>query len=162
MAISDDSPANLFSRYRQPLGLMQFLASDEKVPDKDIDRMHVRDNLKAVQLSRKKINMLESTLLHWRTKLRHKQAAAAAASLQPVTLRKRRQNIKSEANWPLFYYRWAWRGFVAGICLRYFGGGRHGRIHLWHLSDGNHDNASCFDLQWVWYRKTSGSTFFNV
>ena len=100
---------------------MQYLASDEKVPDKDIDRMHVRDNLKAVQLSRKKINMLESTLLHWRTKLRHKQAAAAAASLQPVTLRKRRQNIKSEANWPLFYYRWGGMvRSVAGSCLQCF------------------------------------------
>ena len=85
---------------------MQFLASDEKVPDKDIDRMHIRDNLKAVQLSRKKINMLESTLLHWRTKLRRQQSAATVANMQPVTLRKRRQNIKSEANWPLFYYRW--------------------------------------------------------
>lgn len=93
---------------------MQFLESDDKVPDKDIDRMHVRDNLKAVQLSCRKINMLESTLLHWRTKLRHKQAATAVTSQQPVTLRKRRQNIKSEANWPLFYYRWAWPCMLLG------------------------------------------------
>ena len=35
----------------QPLGLMQFLESDETVSDEEIDRMHIRDNLKAVTVS---------------------------------------------------------------------------------------------------------------
>ena len=35
----------------QPLGLMQFLDSDATVSDEDIDRMHIRDNLKAVTVS---------------------------------------------------------------------------------------------------------------
>ena len=61
----------------------------------------MRDNLKAVQLSRKNLNVVESTLLHWRAKLRSKPQPTG----QPVTLRKRRENIKSEANWPLFYYK---------------------------------------------------------
>lgn len=34
----------------QPLGLMQFLESDEQVPENEVDRMHIRDNLKAVQV----------------------------------------------------------------------------------------------------------------
>lgn len=63
--------------------------------------MHIRDNLKAVQLSRKKLNVVESTLLHWRARLRSKPQPTG----QPVTLRKRRENIKSEANWALFYYK---------------------------------------------------------
>ncbi len=83
---------------------MQNLESDETVPEKDIDRMHVRDNLKAVQLSRKKLNVVESTLLHWRTRLRSKPNPAATTQ---ITLRKRRQNIQSEANWDLFYYKLA-------------------------------------------------------
>ena len=33
----------------QPLGLMQYLKSNEKVPE-ETDRMHIRDNLKAVQV----------------------------------------------------------------------------------------------------------------
>ena len=80
---------------------MQFLESEEKVPDKEIDRMHVRDNLKAVQLSRRKLNVVESTLLHWRSRLKSKPNPHT----QPIALRKRRQNVRSEANWSLFYYK---------------------------------------------------------
>ena len=36
--------------FMQPLGLMQYLKSSEKVPE-EADRMHVRDNLKAVQVT---------------------------------------------------------------------------------------------------------------
>ncbi len=53
-------------------------------------------------LSMRKINMLEHALLHWRSRLRSKPQQL----VKPVTLRKRRQVIKSEANWPLFYYQW--------------------------------------------------------
>ena len=77
------------------------MESDEKAPE-DIDRMHIRDNLKAVQLSRKKLNVVESTLLHWRARLRSKPQPPT----QPITLRKRRENIKSESNWALFYYKY--------------------------------------------------------
>lgn len=87
-----------------PLGLMQYLESDDKVPE-EVDRMHIRDNLKAVQtLSKRRINKLEQTLIHWRTRLRSKQQKDVAAQ-RPITLRKRRQQIKSEDNWPLFYYQ---------------------------------------------------------
>ncbi len=42
----------------QPLGLMQFLESDETVSDDEIDRMHIRDNLKAVTVSCSLVNYL--------------------------------------------------------------------------------------------------------
>ena len=75
-----------------------------KVPEDEVDRMHVRDNIKAVQtISRKRANVIESTLLHWRARLRSKPQKHQA----PVTLRKPRQRVKSEANWQLFYYKLA-------------------------------------------------------
>lgn len=80
---------------------MEALDSSEQVQDTDVDRMHVRDNMKAVQISRRRMNIVESTLLHWRSRLRSKPTPDAV----PVTLRKRRQNVKSEANWTLFYHR---------------------------------------------------------
>ena len=176
----------------QPLGLIQYLKSDDKVPE-EVDRMHVRDNLKAVQvrpphihthththmylctptpthshthlllshrpplspththsythtqththtythththtltlihththpntpkhthtppppliqtLSKRRINKLELTLIHWRTRLRSKAQKDATAQ-RPVTLRKRRQQIKTSDNWPLFYYQFS-------------------------------------------------------
>lgn len=64
--------------------------------------MHVRDNIKAVQtISRKRANVIESTLLHWRARLRSKPQKHQT----PVTLRKPRQRVKSEANWLLFYHK---------------------------------------------------------
>ena len=80
---------------------MEALSSSEQVLDSDVDRMHVRDNMKAVQISRRRMNIVESTLLHWRSRLRAKPTTDAP----PVTLRKRRQNVKSEANWILFYHK---------------------------------------------------------
>ena len=88
----------------QPLGLMQHLESKDKVPE-EADRMHIRDNLKAVQtLSKRRINKLEQTLIHWRARLRSTPQKDTTAQ-RPVTLRKRRQQVKSEDNWPLFYYQ---------------------------------------------------------
>ncbi|XP_019858666.1 PREDICTED: dnaJ homolog subfamily C member 13 [Amphimedon queenslandica] len=98
--ITGNPTANALLLRMLPLGLVQYLESSEKAPE-DTDRMHIRDNLKAVQLSRKKLNVVESTLLHWRARLRSKPQPTG----QPVTLRKRRENIKSEANWTLFYYK---------------------------------------------------------
>ena len=72
------------------------------MPENEVDRMHVRDNIKAIQtISRKRANVVESTLLHWRARLRSKPQKHQT----PVTLRKPRQRVKSEANWPFFYYK---------------------------------------------------------
>ena len=48
--------------------------------------------------------MLEHALLHWRSRLRAKQQPVK--DQKPLPLRKRRQNVKSEANWKLFYYKY--------------------------------------------------------
>lgn len=64
--------------------------------------MHIRDNLKAVQiLSERRMNLIEGTLVHWRHRIKSKPADVQ----KPVTLRKRRQNLKSEMNWDYFYYQ---------------------------------------------------------
>lgn len=87
-----------------PAGMIDFLKSKETVDEKDIDRMHVRDNIKTVnkdkakKLSRKNLDKLTT---HWRAKTRK---GAAPDPKKPVTLRRRRENIKSKANWDYFYY----------------------------------------------------------
>ena len=57
-------------------------------------------------LSKRRIGALEGALIHWRAKLRPKPQKNLA-NQQPVTLRRRRENVKSEANWKLFYHKFA-------------------------------------------------------
>ncbi|CAI8019163.1 DnaJ homolog subfamily C member 13, partial [Geodia barretti] len=77
--VTGNPTANALLHRVLPLGLMQYLKSNEKVPE-EADRMHVRDNLKAVQtLSKRRINKLELTLIHWRTRLRSKPQRDATA-----------------------------------------------------------------------------------
>ena len=94
-----------------PLGLISFLNSKETVPEREADRMHVRDNMKAVNqtsgkklMSKKNLNKLTA---HWRTKARKAGSGVGKGGKkpQPVTLRKRRQNLKIDANWDYFYYQ---------------------------------------------------------
>mmetsp|Transcript_15543 Transcript_15543/g.46103 ORF Transcript_15543/g.46103 Transcript_15543/m.46103 type:complete len:2307 (-) Transcript_15543:50-6970(-) len=87
-----------------PAGLLEFLNSEETVPEKEIDRMHGRDNLKAASTDKSKklsSKKLENLTKHWRAKNRK---AGAPDPKKPVTLRRRRQNIKVKANWDFFYY----------------------------------------------------------
>lgn len=92
-----------------PSGLLGYLESAEQVPEREEDRMHVRDNLKLAndqsQKGRSKLRILEkqleSTLVHWRERIGVQKKQKED---RPIVLRKRRQRIKSEANWPLFYY----------------------------------------------------------
>eukprot|EP00039_Didymoeca_costata_P023981 m.8876 g.8876 ORF g.8876 m.8876 type:complete len:2271 (-) comp3968_c0_seq1:482-7294(-) len=89
-----------------PAGLVGFLNSKEEVPDKEIDRMHVRDNMKVLgQASGKKISKknLDKLTQHWRTKSRSK--ASKKERNEPVTLRRRRQNLKVTGNWDYFFYQ---------------------------------------------------------
>eukprot|EP00040_Diaphanoeca_grandis_P032411 m.196277 g.196277 ORF g.196277 m.196277 type:complete len:2301 (-) comp32615_c0_seq1:478-7380(-) len=87
-----------------PAGMIEFLNSTEEVPEKDIDRMHIRDNIKVVntdknkKLTRKNLDKLTQ---HWRAKNRKGQAPDPK---RPVTLRRRREGVKSTANWEYFYY----------------------------------------------------------
>ncbi|XP_067952104.1 dnaJ homolog subfamily C member 13-like [Watersipora subatra] len=97
-----------------PSGLLTYLESDDEVPEKEKDRMHIRDN---VQLATDAFNkgrknpqwrliekQLENVLVHWRARIGMEKKQKDE---KPVVLRKRRQRIKSDANWPLFYYHFA-------------------------------------------------------
>lgn len=96
-----------------PSGLLSYLDSDAEVPTHEDDKLHVRDNVKLAQdiqnRNRRNPNLVmiekkvDELLQHWRARIgleKNKQLN----ELKPVTLRKRRQRIKSEANWSLFYY----------------------------------------------------------
>ncbi|KAL4635478.1 hypothetical protein GN956_G14292 [Arapaima gigas] len=113
-----------------PVGLLAYLDSTEAVPEKDIDRMHIRDNVKIAtdQFGRNKVpewqrlagkaakevekfakEKADLVLMHWRDKMGIAQKEVRRPkrnpNQKPVVLRKRRQRIKIEANWELFYYR---------------------------------------------------------
>uniref|UniRef100_A0AAR2LFU3 J domain-containing protein n=1 Tax=Pygocentrus nattereri TaxID=42514 RepID=A0AAR2LFU3_PYGNA len=112
-----------------PTGLLAYLDSSDPVPEKDVDRMHIRDNLKiaADQFGRTKVpewqriagkaakevekfakEKADLVLMHWRDKMGIAQKEVSCVlnpNQKPVILRKRRQRIKIEANWELFYYK---------------------------------------------------------
>lgn len=97
-----------------PVGLLNFLESKEEVPEVDIDRLHVRDNLKLAEEAgvnklrrNQQIKQLEKFLTHWKSKVEDKVGVKKEQKIEnkPVVLRKRRQRIRSEANWDLFYYK---------------------------------------------------------
>ncbi|XP_039252268.2 dnaJ homolog subfamily C member 13-like isoform X1 [Styela clava] len=105
-----------------PAGLLAYLDSEDSVPENEQDLINIRDNLKHAidqtkgkqsqwkqldknlkQIERvvsKKANIL---LTHWRDQMGI--ARKEQPQQKPIVLRKRRQRIKSEANWPLFYYQ---------------------------------------------------------
>ncbi|XP_063063079.1 dnaJ homolog subfamily C member 13-like isoform X6 [Engraulis encrasicolus] len=107
-----------------PTGLLAYLDSTDPVPEKDVDRMHIRDNVKIAtdQYGRNKVpewqrvagkaakevekfakEKADLVLMHWRDKMGIAQKENP--NQKPVILRKRRQRIKIESNWELFYYR---------------------------------------------------------
>uniref|UniRef100_A0A8C9S306 DnaJ heat shock protein family (Hsp40) member C13 n=1 Tax=Scleropages formosus TaxID=113540 RepID=A0A8C9S306_SCLFO len=111
-----------------PMGLLAYLDSAEPVPEKDIDRMHIRDNVKIAtdQFGRNKVpewqrlagkaakevekfakEKADLVLMHWRDKMgiAQKEVRHLNPNQKPVVLRKRRQRIKIEANWELFHYK---------------------------------------------------------
>ncbi|XP_063063073.1 dnaJ homolog subfamily C member 13-like isoform X1 [Engraulis encrasicolus] len=113
-----------------PTGLLAYLDSTDPVPEKDVDRMHIRDNVKIAtdQYGRNKVpewqrvagkaakevekfakEKADLVLMHWRDKMGIAQKEQDRNNLnpnqKPVILRKRRQRIKIESNWELFYYR---------------------------------------------------------
>ncbi|KAM3822189.1 dnaJ homolog subfamily C member 13 isoform 2-T4 [Vipera latastei] len=113
-----------------PSGLLAYLDSKDPVPDKDYDRMHIRDNLKIANDQYGKFNKVpewqrlagkaakevekfakekvDLVLMHWRDKMgiaQKEDRNNMNLNQKPVILRKRRQRIKIQANWDLFYYR---------------------------------------------------------
>ncbi|XP_050693549.1 dnaJ homolog subfamily C member 13-like isoform X4 [Eriocheir sinensis] len=113
-----------------PSGLLAFLESKETVPLDDIDRLNTRDNLKlaeedeernkknqvldtldrAYKTSVKKVEHLmerhmDFALQHWRSRMKKEKSVEEKFRERPLVLRKRREKLKSTANWPLFYYK---------------------------------------------------------
>nr|XP_028605985.1 dnaJ homolog subfamily C member 13 isoform X3 [Podarcis muralis] len=113
-----------------PAGLLLYLDSSDPVPEKDADRMHIRDNLKIANDQYGKFNKVpewqrlagkaakevekfakekvDLVLMHWRDKMgiaQKEDRNNLNVNQKPVILRKRRQRIKIQANWDLFYYR---------------------------------------------------------
>uniref|UniRef100_A0A2K6E1C6 DnaJ heat shock protein family (Hsp40) member C13 n=1 Tax=Macaca nemestrina TaxID=9545 RepID=A0A2K6E1C6_MACNE len=117
---------NLLKRILPP-GLLAYLDSSDLVPEKDADRMHVRDNVKiamdqygkfskvpewqrlagkaAKEVEKFAKEKVDLVLMHWRDRMGIAQKEVKNINQKPVVLRKRRQRIKIEANWDLFYYR---------------------------------------------------------
>uniref|UniRef100_W5N2E9 DnaJ heat shock protein family (Hsp40) member C13 n=1 Tax=Lepisosteus oculatus TaxID=7918 RepID=W5N2E9_LEPOC len=113
-----------------PTGLLAYLDSADPVPEKDIDRMHIRDNVKiatdqygrsskvpewqrlagkaAKEVEKFAKEKVDLVLMHWRDRMgiaQKEDRNNLNPNQKPVILRKRRQRIKIEVNWELFYYR---------------------------------------------------------
>ncbi|GAB1606314.1 dnaJ homolog subfamily C member 13-like isoform X2 [Argonauta hians] len=96
-----------------PSGLLAYLDSTDEVPTVEEDKLHVRDNVKLAQdrQNRHKKNpqlqliekKIDHFLQHWRAQM-GLESSKKQNDVKPIVLRKRRQRIKSEANWLLFYY----------------------------------------------------------
>ncbi|KAK4337430.1 hypothetical protein RND71_043541 [Anisodus tanguticus] len=107
-----------------PLGLLNYLESEEKPPKNSMLRLVERNNLKlAEDLSSKQNSTfnqireihpsvrviekhLENVFQHWREKIGvPKHDLDSRMQQKPVLLRKRRERIKSTINWPMFFYQ---------------------------------------------------------
>ena len=160
---SSTAPTMELLRRILPVGLLQYLDSEDSVPRDDIDRLHIRDNLKmAMEADQRESNAvllaagkgiktakvaavktaemvtektyvyteqakkiaekhMELALTHWRQRMgsswqpslnwvrSDSSPSTGPAWLsknqeKPIVLRKRREHVRSTANWPLFYY----------------------------------------------------------
>ncbi|XP_064489524.1 dnaJ homolog subfamily C member 13-like [Ornithodoros turicata] len=98
-----------------PPGLLASLESKEKPPESR-NLISVRDNLqlafdhsnktqsKAAQQWKVVERHVEHFLQHWKARIYPHQNDEKNQQ-RPIVLRKRRQRIKSEVNWPMFYYQ---------------------------------------------------------
>ncbi|KAH9635852.1 hypothetical protein HF086_002412 [Spodoptera exigua] len=122
----DHAPAHCLMRRIMPSGLLAFLESPDAPPavaESDVEPE--RDNLSLAQASVKpraqhwealerQVKYVEKhlehyaqlALQHWAARLgRPATERRDAARERPVVLRRRRERVKSTANWPLFYYQ---------------------------------------------------------
>ncbi|XP_076821267.1 dnaJ homolog subfamily C member 13-like isoform X2 [Clavelina lepadiformis] len=121
--VTGHPPAMALLKRIMPAGLLAYLESDEDVPENEKDLLHIRDNLKSAidqtkgqtkwrqvdkqlkQVERLVRKQTSQLMTHWRDQMGLKQVDTNQQ--KPIVLRKRRQRIKSEANWPLFYYQFS-------------------------------------------------------
>ncbi|XP_013794496.1 LOW QUALITY PROTEIN: dnaJ homolog subfamily C member 13-like [Limulus polyphemus] len=98
-----------------PPGLLSYLDSTDPAPKPSIDHINVRDNLKLAQDHSAKTKRrtppslqvvekhVEMFLQHWRSRIGLEKEEKLQQ--RPIVLRKRRERIKTEANWAMFYYQ---------------------------------------------------------
>ncbi|KAL0279212.1 UNVERIFIED_CONTAM: hypothetical protein PYX00_000818 [Menopon gallinae] len=124
--VTEHSTSMALLKRIMPSGLLSYLESQEKVPDSILaeERLITRDNLKLAQehsdrhkkgphwiAVEKQLKMFEKhidhVLLHWGASLgiERKLRDREKKEERPVVLRRRRERIKSTANWSLFYYK---------------------------------------------------------
>lgn len=107
-----------------PLGLLNYLESEEKPPKNSMLKLVERNNLKLAQdmitKQNNTINQIrdihpsvrviekhvENVFQHWREKIGvPKHEVDLRVHQKPVLLRKRRERVKSTINWPMFFYQ---------------------------------------------------------
>ncbi|KAG6454842.1 hypothetical protein O3G_MSEX008886 [Manduca sexta] len=120
----DHAPAHDLMKRIMPSGLLAFLESTEAPPAEALaaDRVEERDNLQLAQASaprprarhwdalERQVKYVEKHLEHYANlALQHwaarREPRERDARDRPVVLRRRRERLKSHANWPLFYYQ---------------------------------------------------------
>ncbi|KAK7873572.1 hypothetical protein R5R35_009276 [Gryllus longicercus] len=102
-----------------PPGLLTYLDSKEKVPASALEqeRLNNRDNLRIAQehaskqrrgvqwaVIERQLRVVEKHVEHWGERLGLERKEDKIKE-RPIVLRKRRERIKSEANWQLFYFK---------------------------------------------------------
>lgn len=107
-----------------PLGLLNYLESTEKPPKDALNRLYVRNNLKLAQdVSNQGTSIknairdlhpsvrivekqLENALQHWRERIGiPRKESNPTLQQRPVVLRRRRERVKSDSNWNMFYFQ---------------------------------------------------------
>ena len=107
-----------------PAGLLNFLDSTEKPPKNAIQILERNNLQQAMDLSQKKSTKdvirdfhpsvrvierhVENVFQHWRQRIgipRQETVDKNLQGIRPVTLRRRRERVKSTANWPMFHYQ---------------------------------------------------------
>jgi len=121
--VTGHPPAMTLLRRIIPAGLLSYLDSEDKVPVKETDHLNTRDNLKsAIDQSQsnsqfkkidRQLKQIEQTvkkntevlIAHWADRMGMRKRENENNQQLPIVLRKARKNIKTEANWALFYYQ---------------------------------------------------------
>lgn len=108
-----------------PLGLLNYLQSEEKPPKKGIQILERNNLQQAMELTSKRSTKdvirdfhpsvraierhVDNVFEHWRQRIGMKRKEGDILknqqSLRPVVLRKRRERVKSTANWAMFYHQ---------------------------------------------------------
>lgn len=108
-----------------PLGLLSYLETDEMPPKRGIQVLERNNLQQAMELTNKKSTKdvirdfhpsvraierhVDNVFEHWRQRIGMKRREADILknqqSLRPVVLRKRRERVKSTANWSMFYHQ---------------------------------------------------------